>query len=210
MQNQTHYWFAFACNLSFIYFGSDFSMINRLLLLLLIPIVSWIALLPNILDRYFCRDRETQTCTEKCRHPVTHGPFVFLLAIVILTQNTSTNSWYGLIVSTFILAYGSHLFLDIFSHEGIPLGFLPTLFLQDPAKNYVFNSHEKRRMRLRMPTDRFLRDNRRTNHCICLGSKLIIFLIGLQFILDLKDVRLDYEMLINVVQYLNSLQMGGI
>lgn len=202
MHNQTHFWFAFTCILSSILLFSQFSVTEQLLLIPWAVIFSLIALFPNIFDKYFCLDRKTHTCTERCRHPVTHSPIAFFLMILILTVGTIDSFWYNFMVNAIILAYGSHLFLDIFSQEGIPLGFVPTLFTQDPTKNYVFNEATKPRMRLCLSTDSFSRDNRRTNRHINLGCKIIIIFLCVHLLLELKDTSIDLETIMNALHWM--------
>ncbi|PWI46988.1 hypothetical protein CEE45_13880 [Candidatus Heimdallarchaeota archaeon B3_Heim] len=210
MKNHTHFWFAFVCILGNMIIFSPFSVIDQLFLIPWVVLFSFIALIPNFLDKYFCVHRKTHTCTERCRHPATHSPFALLLLSFILILGTDGYDWYNFMMSAIVLAYGSHLFLDIFSHEGIPVGFIPTLFTQDPTKNYVFNTPTKPRMRIRFSTDRLSRDSRRINQRICLGCKIILIFICFLFILELKNSSFDLETVMNAFKWIFTLKKGGL
>ena len=186
MQNLTHFWFAFACILSYNVIFNHFLLTEQLLLLPWIVFFSFISLCLNFFDKYFCLHRKTRTCIDRCRHPATHSPFTLFLLVITLRFFTISFSWPNFIIEAFTLAIGSHLLLDILSQEGIPLGFTPTLFVQDSTKNYVFNDHSKPRMKLHLPSNIFSRDNWETNHYISLGSKIIILFLYLQLLLDFK------------------------
>lgn len=177
---------------------------------LLLPILilfSFFSLLPNVLDPYFCKDRKTHTCLERCRHPVTHSPLIFLLLSFILSLIPLDFTEYRLFIWFFVVSYGSHLFLDIFSHEGLPLLFRPSLFLQDHAKNYLFDFHSKPRPRLRLLSDKVLRNDLQINHRICLGCKVIVLLIGFQLIVEMSKTNFDLQLLLNAILRLFSSMM---
>ena len=210
MQNHTHFWFALACILGNNILFSQFSQIEQFLLIPWAVSFSFISLSPNFLDKYFCVNRKTRTCTERCRHPATHNPIVFFLLIYILRLGTIGFSWSYFVVEALTLAIGSHLFLDMFSHEGIPLGFIPTLFVQDPTKNYVFNDLTKPNKRLCFSTVILSRDNWNTNRYISLGCKIIIIFLCLQLLLELKDIPAYLETIMKALHWMVIPMKGGI
>ena len=188
MKNYTHFWFAFACVLVNNTQFNQFSLSEQLLLIPVALFVAITSFLPNILDKYACNYRKKKTCIIRCRHPVTHSPLTLFILVIALKLVTIGYSWSGFVIETFFIATGSHLFLDIFSEEGIPLGLKPTLFVQDYTKNYAFNDHTKPRMRLRFRTDRYFPNSRNTgqiNSYISLGSKLIVLFLCLQVLWEL-------------------------
>ena len=198
MYNSTHYWFSFTSILGYILLLSHLSVTEQILLILWIPIISFISLIPNIFDKYFCKDYETQTCVERCRHPITHSPYTFFMLILILTLVNNSSTSYKFIANAIIIAWGTHLLLDMFSQEGIPLGFVPTLFTQDPTKNYVFNESTRPRMRLHVPTKRIIRDDSTTNKHIRLLCKIAVFYLCVQLLLDLKEITINFKASIDI------------
>ena len=137
MKNQTHYWFALACNLSISYFISPLPLIIWFFCLPWLLLLSLVSLIPNIFDTWFCRDQKTHMCTERCRHPFTHSPLVFMVIYLILSINPVDIAGYEYFVGFFTLSYGSHLLLDIFSQEGIPIVVHPTIFIIEIQVEYI-------------------------------------------------------------------------
>ncbi len=186
MRNLTHYYFSIAVILIEGIFISQVSVVEQIILLPLAFFVSLVAIAPNKLDKFFCLDRKTKTCTERCRHPITHHPAAFFVLVALLSYITIGTSYYGLyflLTKTFLLSYGSHLLLDMLNSEGIPIGTIPTLFCQDQTKNYRFNDTTKPRRRLNIMN--FSRESFEANRRTGLICKIIIGLYCFQLVYEL-------------------------
>ncbi len=186
MRSITHYYFSTAVILIEGIFISQISVVEQIILLPLALLVSLVAIAPNVLDKYFCLDRKTRTCTERCRHPITHHPVNLLVLVIIFSSINIETSYYGLyflLTKTFLLSYGSHLFLDMLSSEGIPIGTIPTLFCQDQTKNYRFNDLTKPRRQISIMN--LSRDSFEINNRTGLTCKIIIGLYCFQLVYEL-------------------------
>ncbi len=150
--------------------------------------LSFISVFPNILDKYFCTDQKMKTCAERCRHPLTHNPIILLFLFLVFLGVNTENQIFCLLVRGIFLSIGSHLILDIFSEEGIPIGFTSTLFSQDRRKNYLFNQHTRPRLKLRLHSSLLSREERGINHRIVLLCKGVVVLACLLILIDnLRD-----------------------
>jgi hypothetical protein len=205
MKNSTHYYFAVAIILVDIVLFNPLSMFEKLFTLPFVILAGYVALVPNKLERWLCIDRKTHTCTERCRHPLTHHPiivFILLWLFSLISITPQYVSMYQLLTRIILLAYGSHLVLDVLTPEGLPLGRTPTLFYQDHTKNYTFNITTKSRKRLRFFHGAFSRDNSNINHKITLASKLIVLLYCFMLILEINR---NLEILATIDQFLTHL-----
>ncbi|MHA1227442.1 MAG: hypothetical protein ACTSPV_11920 [Candidatus Hodarchaeales archaeon] len=175
MNNRTHFWFAFCLLMLYITFNSPFTALDQLLLVLPIASISMFAFLPNILDSFVSADSSTHTHCIRSRHPLTHHPFI-LPSFILLPTFFDGLALFSHFFFLCFLAYVSHLFLDLFSDEGIPLGFTPTLFLQDKNKHYLYNDVSSPRLRLIFPFFHFSRNDPLLNSRIVLLSQIILLL----------------------------------
>ena len=202
MRNTTHYFFSLAVIFIEGLFISRISVTELIILFPLAFLVSVSGIAPNLLDSFFCLDRNMKTCTERCRHPLTHHPATFLTLVLILSLINIETTYYGLyflLTKTFLLSYGSHLLLDMMSYEGIPIGTTPTLFCQDQSKNYRFNEITKPRKRLLIPIMKFSRVSRVTNRRMTIFCLIIIgfysFLVFLELYHDLSKIMFIWDIL---------------
>lgn len=188
MKNITHYYFAVAIILVDIWLLDPLSSLEKLLLFPVMIGAGSLTLLPNKLEKWLCIDRKTRTCTERCRHPLTHHPVLVFVLIWIFGLIPITPPYfrvYHLLAKMILLAIGSHLVLDMLTPEGLPLGLTPTVFCQDDTKNYSFNDITKPRMRLRLFQGIFSRDSSNANRNIILTSKLILLVYCFVLVLEI-------------------------
>jgi hypothetical protein len=200
MRNTTHFYFAVAIILFDIWFLNPLSTLEKLFLSPVVIGAGSLTLLPNRLEVWFCIDRKTRTCTDRCRHPLTHHPGLVLGLIwcfEILPILPQYYQLYHLITRMILLSFSSHLVLDLLSPEGIPLGRTPTLFCQDETKNYSFNDITRPRLRLRLFHGIVSRDRSDINEKITLISKAMLFAHGIALVLG---ILADPEMLISLYQ----------
>ncbi|NHJ01629.1 MAG: hypothetical protein EAX86_05770 [Candidatus Heimdallarchaeota archaeon] len=169
MKNQTHYCFALG-------------IINLYdLLALKDPILSWFifisslfiagaSILPNILDiipntsaQYQGVQLAKHRFARRYRHPLTHSPWTFsyFFPLITLADYLSDSLWYSL-VTGLILSWTSHLILDAFNSDGIPLG-RTAIYSNHPVKHYTWPKSNKVRV-LRFANVSF--DNSKANTCI--------------------------------------------
>jgi len=196
MDNSTHYWFSFALIILNTVLMTQRSLYEQILILIIVIPLNLISIVPNVLDKFFCVDRKTRICTERCRHPITHHPMLFILLIAFLSVIDVSSQYYFLyhILSEIILlSFGSHLVLDMVSKEGIPLSFSPTLFSQDQSKNYGCNETTTPKLRLKIPKIILSRDDYRTNLQISMLCKGIVALYC-------------FQLFYNVIQSSNSME----
>ncbi|MHA1226529.1 MAG: metal-dependent hydrolase [Candidatus Hodarchaeales archaeon] len=175
MNNRTHFWFAFCLLMLDVIFNSPFTALDQLILVLPIASISMIALLPNMLDSFFSADSFTYTRCFRSRHPLTHSPLV-LLSFILLPTLFEELAFFSYAFFLCFLAYASHLFLDLFSDQGIPLGFVPTLFLQDKTKHYTYNDVSSPRLRLVFPFFHFSRNDPLLNSRVVHLSQVVLLL----------------------------------
>jgi hypothetical protein len=187
MKNSTHFFFAIAVMLGDILLFNPLSVLEKLLILPCVVLGGILAFLPNKLERWLCIDQKTVTCTDRCRHPLTHHPAIVVILLwgfSVIPIATPYVRPYQLLTRLVLLAYGSHLFLDMINTEGIPLGITPTLFCQDQMKNYVFNDITKSRKRLRF--FHISRDSNGINHRLTLVSKIVVFVYCFILVVELN------------------------
>lgn len=198
MKNTTHYYFAVAIILIDIWFLNPLSTLEKLLLSPVVIGAGSLTLLPNKLENWFCIDRKTRTCTDRCRHPLTHHPGLVLVLIWIFEMIPILPQYYQLyhlLTRMILLSFSSHLILDLLTPEGLPLGLTPTLFCQDEMKNYSFNDTTRPRMRLRLFQGIVSRDSSNVNRKITLASKLILLAYSVVLLLGIIS---DPEMIISL------------
>ncbi|MHA2366959.1 MAG: metal-dependent hydrolase [Candidatus Hodarchaeales archaeon] len=179
MDNSTHYWFSFALIVCVTLFTIQPPLDKQIVTFLLIIPFNLISVLPNLIDSYFCVDRKSRTCTERCRHPFTHHPLLFITLVFFLSAvnvNSGYYEFYDILSAVFLIAFGSHLLLDMISKEGLPLSLKPALFNQDQSKNYTFNEKTQGTKKLRFPLIGSSRNDYKINQRITLACKGIIIL----------------------------------
>ncbi len=202
MQDRTHFWFAFSILLLDILFLGNVKPMIQMIFLPLVVILSFSSNLPNILDKYLCLDQKTKTCSERCRHPITHGLFVLLILFVCILEFKTDNQILYLFVRGIFLSIGSHLFLDVFSEEGIPVGLNPTLFYQDKHKNYLYNQYKRPRLKVHFFNNFLLRDKQIINNRIVQVCKGVVIACCLFITIDLIRNSLNIEERVRMIHKL--------
>lgn len=188
MKNSTHYYFAVTVMLGDILLFNPLSVFEKLLIIPYVVLGGILALVPNKLEKWLCIDRTTAICTDRCRHPLTHHPIIVVVLLWVFSTIPIIPSYvriYQLLTRLVLLAYGSHLILDMMTPEGLPLGLTPTLFCQDHMKNYVFNDPDRPRKRLRIY--HISRDSSNFNQKLTLTSKLIFLVYCFILIIELNQ-----------------------
>jgi hypothetical protein len=208
MRNITHYYFAVAIILIDIWVLNPVSPLEKLFLSPVVIGAGFLALLPNKLDAWFCIDRKTRTCTERCRHPLTHHPG-FLLGLIwcfeILPVLPQYYQLYHLLTRMILISFSSHLVLDLLTPEGLPLGRTPTLFCQDEMKNYSFNDTMRPRIRLRLFQGIVSRDSSNVNEKIILASKSILLAHSVMLVLGiLSDPEIIFSLYYSILTHGNQ------
>lgn len=144
MNDWTHYWVAFVVIILESTLFHRFSLLEQLALIPIAGVLSYCAVLPNKLDKFFSITPKTHTRVERSRHPASHHPllivFVFLLYILVYSKDLVKLEFLYLFKLGFY-AFGSHLLLDSFTKEGLPLGLAPSLFAQDLTKYYSYHDN---------------------------------------------------------------------
>ncbi len=146
MKNSTHYLFAVGLlNLYTLLFIKD-PLLRWLFLSLSFPL-SGVSLIPNLLDSYTAANLKYEgvQLKHRARHPLTHSPWTlgYFLPFYYIFEMLSEPI---LLVTVFLLVLGwfSHLFLDAFNPEGIPLGKKP-IYLPHPVKHYSWRERTNTR-----------------------------------------------------------------
>jgi len=208
MKDNTHYWFSVVILLVATADSSRVTIFDKIVFFIAVLLCSFIALIPNYLENLFC--------SERCRHPATHHPIIPVLIVfgILLTPITKIDlESLQLFAKIFILSYGSHLFLDVFTEEGIPLSITPTLFLQDPTKHYTFNDKTKSRKRVQFSQFSVLKDTSGIDQKIslfCQGTVIFYcFQLAMEVFTSLSSMEQIAVSIMMVFDYLHSIQ-GGI
>ena len=208
MKDNTHYWFSVVILLVATADTSHVTIFDKFVFFIAVLLCSFIALIPNSLENLFC--------SERCRHPATHHPIIPVLMVlgILLTPITKIDlDSLQLFVKIFVLSYGSHLFLDVFTKEGIPLSITPTLFLQDQTKHYTFNDKTKPRKRVQFSPLSILKDTPGIDQKISLFCQGTVVFYCLQLVYEgitsLNTIEQLPVSIMIVFDYLHSIQ-GGI
>ena len=158
--------------------------------------LSGISLIPNLLDSYSGANLKYEgvqlqkhRSSNQYRHPLTHSPLTmgYFLPLFFISERIP-EPIIKLSVFAFILGWGSHLLLDAFNPEGIPLGRKP-VYSPHPVKHYSWHQLNDTR------TLRFARipfNNSKANTAF---SRLGLFLLAL----DLSDLILNHFQVISQV-----------
>ncbi len=188
MKNSTHYCFAVGLfNLFILLFIKDQSL-AWFCFGMSFP-VSGISLIPNLLDSYSGANLKYEgvqlkkhRSTNQYRHPLSHSPWTlsYFIPLFFITERIYDPI---LLVTAVALTLGwfSHLLLDAFNPEGIPLGRKP-VFSPHPVKHYSWQQPNDTR------TLRFARipfNDPRANTAF---SRLGLFLLAM----NLSDLLLNH------------------
>jgi len=144
MKNSTHYIFAIGLlNLFILIFIQD-PVLAWLFLVLSFPLGAF-SVIPNLLDTYTTNLQYEKGLKCRVRHPLTHSPYTlgYFFPLYYIVEMFSDPVF---LIAIFTLALGwfSHLFLDTFNPEGIPLGKKP-IYLPHPVKHYSWQKRSKTR-----------------------------------------------------------------
>lgn len=151
MRYQTHVWSSIAvyCLILLVTGVSpveQFSVSQTLSTIFLILVLNKA---PNWFDSKLSIDGATGVKLPRMRHPLSHNPFVVQLYFILLFSIGSVAEglmgieFYSMVVSIVMIVWDSHLLLDLFTIEGIPLGLRPAI-TQNPHKNYAFEDLSKK------------------------------------------------------------------
>ncbi|MFX1515752.1 MAG: metal-dependent hydrolase [Promethearchaeota archaeon] len=140
MKNSTHYLFGLGLlNLFILIFIKD-SILAWLFLALSFPLGAF-SVIPNILDTYTINLQYERALKNRIRHPLTHSPwtlpgYFFPLFYIV---DIFSDPLLTIIIYMLALGWFSHLFLDCFNPEGIPLGKKP-IYSPHPVKHYSWQT----------------------------------------------------------------------
>lgn len=185
MKIKTHFFVgtALSCYLTYFLLQSEFdtTAIQKIVWLALSPLFGFIAILPDILDKYPCQLQGQVNCTHHCRHPLTHAPWTLLyfIAIAILLPADEEISFILLQITA---SWFSHLLLDTLNPTGIPLFLKPALENAD-AKHYSLKRINLKTKRLVFGNINY--NNFRWNNTLSLISILSILLFSTVSVLDI-------------------------
>jgi len=143
MRYLTHFWFSLAMYF-IITLVTGVSTVERFSLNKIFSTIFLILVfnkVPNWYDSQISIDRATGIKLSRMRHPLSHNPFIVQVYFFLLLSIRSAigeiigHDFYLMAVSIALIVWDSHLLLDIFTIEGIPLG-LRSAISQNPHKNY--------------------------------------------------------------------------
>ncbi len=188
MKNQTHYLFSLGLIHLYTLLSITEPNVSWLLSISSIPIAG-VSLLPNILDSipgtsimHQGVKLEKHRFSRRYRHALTHSPWTMAYFLPFLSLNDLIpNSYYQAMLMGLILSWFSHLALDAFNSDGIPLG-CSSIYSNHPVKHYTWPKSNNRRI-LRFARIPF--DNAKANSCI---MKVGVFF----FSLNLADLLLNH------------------
>ena len=188
MKNSTHYLFSVGLlNLFTLLFIQD-QLLAWYCFGLSFPL-SGISLIPNLLDSYSGANLKYEgvqlkkhRSTNQYRHPLSHSPWTlsYFLPLFYITERIPNPIFLATAVA-FFLGWFSHLLLDAFNPEGIPLGRKP-VFSPHPVKHYSWQQPNNAR------TLRFARIPFNDPKANTVLSRLGLFLLAL----NLSDLILNH------------------
>ena len=144
MKNSTHYFFGVGLlNLFYLIYIKD-PVLAWLFLVLSFPLGAF-SVLPNLLDAYTTNLQYDRGLKCRVRHPLTHSPWTlgYFVPFYYIVE-MSSDPVFLITIFTLALGWFSHLFLDAFNPEGIPLGKKP-IYLPHPVKHYSWQNRSKTR-----------------------------------------------------------------
>ena len=144
MKNSTHYLFAVGLlNLFTLLFIKD-PILAWLFLVLSFPLGGF-SVIPNLLDTYTINLQYERGLKHRIRHPLTHSPWTlgYFFPLYYIGE-MSSDPVFLIAIITLVLGWFSHLFLDTFNPEGIPLGKKP-IYIPHPVKHYSWQNRSKTR-----------------------------------------------------------------
>ncbi len=196
MKSSTHYFFAVGLfNLYILLFIKD-QLLAWFSFGLSFPL-SGISLIPNLLDSYSGANLKYEgvqlkkhRSTNQYRHPLSHSPWTisYFIPIFYITERIPEPI---LLITAVALTLGwfSHLLLDSFNPEGIPLGRKP-VYSPHPVKHYSWQQSNDTR------TLRFARIPFNDPKANTAFSRLGLFLLAL----NLSDLVLNhFQVILQVV-----------
>lgn len=152
MKNQTHYLFSLGLIHFYILISISDPNLSWLLSFSSIPIAG-ISLFPNLLDcipgtttMHQGVQLEKHRFSRRYRHALTHSPWTmaYFLPFISLVKFFQ-NSFYQAALIGSILSWFSHLALDVFNSDGIPLGW-SSIYSNHPVKHYAWPKANNQRI----------------------------------------------------------------
>ena len=109
-------------------------------------IMSYVALIPDLIDQYAGASYKYEGVQlKRYRHPLTHSPLTIVYFIPFLYISNILNNQILILISVYtFLSWISHLLLDSFNPEGIPIGKKP-IMSNHLSKHYKWSKFTKTR-----------------------------------------------------------------
>ncbi|MHA1975102.1 MAG: metal-dependent hydrolase [Candidatus Hodarchaeales archaeon] len=148
MKDSTHVLFALGLlNLLVLLFVPDPT--QAWLLTISTPVLSVISILPNKLDQVLGSSLDRYIADRsitKYRHPFSHSPYTlgYFLPLIYLAGSLSIGILERFVMLV-VMSWFSHLLLDAFTENGIPLGKKPVI-QNNPKKHYHWIQNSKARV----------------------------------------------------------------